>query len=309
MQCHMPIGYSIKEGKIVVNEEQRNIVQRIFTDYDNGNSLIGIATDLKEKGIANAHGNVAWTHSGIGKILENHNYLGTEYYPQLIDAKLFERVQDKREQKRKNLSRGKYRPSARERILFGGVLICGTCGQPYSHIQPKNRRQRHGVAKWKCKNYVYQNRLSCAGGFITDAQVMEVCVKAINQIINNKKLIKVVNDNKEKISPRYRELNNQIENGNLETQGNIKTVLYERAAERYSTLEIKDEKQQTEEMLEILESRIELEIFDEVLYQKLIKQMIVYKDFTVKVVFCNGSSVTIEYGDKPKLRKGEENGS
>ena len=72
---------------------------------------------------------------------------------------------------------------------------------------------------------------------------------------------------------------------------------------------IRDRKQQTEEMLEILESRIELEIFNEVLYQKLIKQMIVYKDFTVKVVFCNGSSVTIEYGDKPKLRKGEENGS
>lgn len=165
------------------------------------------------------------------------------------------------------------------------------------------------MAKWKCKNYVYQNRLSCAGGFITDAQAMEVCVKAINQIINNKKLIKTVDDNKERISPRYRELNSQIENADFETQGNIKTVLYERAAERYSTLEIKDEKQQTEEMLEILESRIELEAFDEVLYRKLIKQMIVYKDFTVKVVFCNGSSVIIEYGDKSKFRKGEENGS
>ncbi|MCI9126195.1 MAG: recombinase [Eubacterium sp.] len=309
MQWHTPMGYSIKEGKIVIDEEKKKIVQQIFKDYDHGKSLIKIADNLRERGIKNTHGRVTWTHGVIGKILENHNYLGTEYYPQIIEKELFERVQSKREEKRKNLSCGKYRPSARERILFGGVLICGTCGQPYSHIQPKNRRQRHGVAKWKCKNYVYQNRLSCAGGFITDAQVMEVCVKAINQIINNKKLITAVNDNKEKISPRYRELNNQIENGNLETQGNIKTVLYERAAERYSTLEIKDEKQQTEEMLEILESRIELEIFDEVLYRKLIKQMIVYKDFTVKVVFCNGSSVTIEYGDKPKLRKGEENGS
>lgn len=309
MQWHTPMGYSIKEGKIVVNEEQRNIVQKIFTDYDNGNSLIGIATDLKEKGIANAHGRVAWTHGVIGKILENHNYLGTEYYPQIIDKELFESVQIKREEKRKQLSRGKYRPSVRERILFGGVLICGKCGQPYSHMQARNRRQRHGVAKWKCKNYVYQNRLSCAGGFITDAQAMEVCVKAINQIINNKNLIKAVDDNEERISPRYRELNNQIENADFETQGNIKTVLYERATERYSTLEIKDEKQQTEEMLEILESRIELETFDEVLYRKLIKQMIVYKDSTVKVVFCNGSSITIEYGEKAELQKGEDDGS
>ena len=137
---------------------------------------------------------------------------------------------------------------------------------------------------------------------------MEVCVKAINQILKNKKLIQTTDDSKEKISPKYRELNNQIENTDIEIQGNIKTVLYERAAERYRTLEIRDAEQQTEEMLEILESRIELEAFDEVLYRKLVKQMIVYKDFTVKVVFCNGSSVTIEYGDKPKLQKEEENG-
>ncbi len=308
MQWHMPIGYSIREGKIVIDEEKRKIVQQIFTDYDNGISLLRIATNLKEKEIKNAQGRIAWTHSGIGKILENYNYLGTEYYPQLIDTKLFERVQDKREQKRKNLSRGKYRPSARERILFGGVLVCGTCGQPYSHIQPRNRRQRHGVAKWKCKNYVYQNRLSCAGGFITDAQVMEVCVKAINQILKNKKLIQVVDKREERISPRYKELNKQIESDDIKMQENIKTVLYERAAERYSTLEIKDAEQQTAEMLEVLESRSELEIFDEAVYRKLIKQMIVFKDDTVKVVFCNGSSITIEYGEKTELRKGEENG-
>lgn len=125
MQWHMPMGYSIKEGKIVVDEEKKKIVQQIFKDYDHGISLIKIATDLKERGIVNAHGRVAWTHGVIGKILENHNYLGTEYYPQIIEKELFERVQSKREEKRKNLSRGKYRPSQRERILFGGVLICG----------------------------------------------------------------------------------------------------------------------------------------------------------------------------------------
>lgn len=309
MQWHTPIGYSIREGKIVIDDEKRKIVQKIFTDYDHGISLMKIADSLKERKIENTHGRVTWTHGVIGKILENHNYLGTEYYPQIIEKELFERVQNKREEKRKNLSRGKYRPSERERILFGGVLICGKCGQPYSHMQARNRRQRHGVAKWKCKNYVYQNRLSCAGGFITDAQAMEVCVEAINQIINNKNLIKAMDDRQERISSRYRELNKQIKNADFEAEGNIKMVLYQRAAERYSTLEIKDAKQQTAEMLEVLEDKMELESFDEVLYRKLVKQMIVYKDSTVKVVFCNGSSVTIEYGEKTELQKGEDDGS
>lgn len=76
MQWHMPMGYSIEEGKIVVDEEKKKIVQQIFKDYDHGISLIKIADNLRERAIKNTHGRVTWTHGVIGKILENHNYLG-----------------------------------------------------------------------------------------------------------------------------------------------------------------------------------------------------------------------------------------
>lgn len=46
MQWHTPIGYSIKDGKIIVNEEQSRVVKKIFADYDAGLSLIRIATKL-----------------------------------------------------------------------------------------------------------------------------------------------------------------------------------------------------------------------------------------------------------------------
>ncbi|MDE7200686.1 MAG: hypothetical protein K2O91_02015 [Lachnospiraceae bacterium] len=49
---------------------------------------------------------------------------------------------------------------------------------------------RGGTSKWKYKNYIYQNRLSCAGGFITDEQIKEVCVSAINQIIQDRRRMK-----------------------------------------------------------------------------------------------------------------------
>lgn len=37
------------------------------------------------------------------------------------------------------------------------MLICAECGCPYSHIQPHSKRV-NGIPKWKCKNYVYQNK-------------------------------------------------------------------------------------------------------------------------------------------------------
>ena len=85
MQWHTPIGYKVLNGKIVVYEEHRKIVEQIFRDYDSGISALRIAKDLKDRGIKNAHDRVSWTHASVGRILENYNYLGTEDYEQLID--------------------------------------------------------------------------------------------------------------------------------------------------------------------------------------------------------------------------------
>lgn len=303
MQWHMPIGYKVIDGKITVYEEHRKIVEEIFRDYDSGVSAIRIASGLKARGITNAHDRVAWTHVSIGRILENHNYLGTEYYPQIIEKELFERVQKRREQARIESGKGQHRPDRDARILFGGVLVCAECGAVYSHIQPNNKKRDGGTAKWKCKNYVYQNRLTCSGGFLSDEQVKNVCVDVINRIILDRKLIIPPGQEEGVVSAEYRELERSLEQAKEERmQGashmDITALLYERAAQRYRTLEIKDTDFRTEEMQEILDGRDELEEFDEELYRRLIKQIVVYKDNTVKVVFLNGSSIKTGYAEE-----------
>lgn len=110
MQWHMPIGYKVVDGKITICEEQRKIVEQIFTDYDSGVAAGRIAQNLKGRNICNAKGKVSWTHASIGRILENPSYLGTDYYPQLIGEELFERVQCRREKVRAELGRADHRP-------------------------------------------------------------------------------------------------------------------------------------------------------------------------------------------------------
>ncbi len=322
MQWHMPIGYKVVNGKITIYEEHRRIVEAIFHDYDNGISTLRIAEDLKAGGICNAHDRVAWTHASIGKILENHNYLGTEYYPQIIDTELFERVQKRREQMRAENGRGSHRPGRDQRILFGGIITCGECGETCSHIQPHNKkRNKGGTAKWKCKNYIYQNRVSCTGGFITDEQVKTVCVSAINRIIQDIVRMRPPAATKETVSAEYREIERRLEKAKSdqkqistgqqmramerchqnaaaeqeENHADIITLLYERAQERYRTLEINDTDFQTRKMQEILSDRNELTEFDEELYRRLVTRIVVYKNNTAEVMFLNGSSIKIEY--------------
>lgn len=256
--------------------------------------------------------------------MENHNYLGTEYYLQIIDKELFHRVQERREQVRVEKGRGCHRPGRDERILFGGVITCGECGENYSHIQPHNKKRSGGTAKWKCKNYIYQNRLSCAGGFITDEQVKEVCVSAINRIIQDKKQMRPPAEAEEQVSAEYRKVQRRLEEAKTRRKqtgagkipdgadmapegidadqaeqaadgSDTMALIYERAQERYLTLEIRDASFRTEEMLEILSGREELTELDRELYKKLVKKIVIYKDNTAETVFLNGSSIKTGY--------------
>ena len=338
MQWHMPVGYKVVNGKITIYEEHQKIVEEIFHDYDNGISTTRIAKSLKAKGICNAHDRVAWTHVSIGKILENHNYLGTEYYPQLIDRELFDRVQKRREQIRIDKGRGSHRPGRDERILFGGVITCGECGEVCSHIQPRSReKKRGGAAKWKCKNYIYQNHVSCTGGLITDEQVKAVCVSAINQMIQDKTRMPPPVTAKETVSMEYskierrlelaksgqkqnaatgktRQESDDIEHNHIRVNtrqennpADIMTLIYERAQERYRTLKINDTDYRTRKMQEVLSDRNELTEFDEELYRKLVTRIVVYKNNTAKVVFLNGSSIKVEYQpDNHKITEKEQ---
>lgn len=297
MQWHTPIGYKVLDGKIVVYEEHRKIVEQIFRDYDSGISALRIARNLKEMGVKNAHDRVGWSHASIGRILENYNYLGTEDYEQIIDKELFERVQKRREQVRIEGSRGKHRPNKRERLIFSGVLICAECGSVYSHIQPHNKKRSGGTPKWKCKNYVYQNKVSCGGGFISDKQVEEVCIIAINKLIQSPELTEKYEKKEQQVSLEYRRLVRGIEEAEDISADEMMALFFKQASERYKTLEIRDEDIKAEEMREVLDGRKEIEEFDEELYQKLIKQIVVHKDDSVRVIFSNNNSIRIGYRD------------
>jgi len=310
MQWHTPMGYSVRDGKIVVDERQSGIVRQIFIDYDRGISAVQIAKTLIDNGVPNKNGQVKWTHATVGRILENHNYLGTEHYPQLIDTELFTRVQASREEKRQSLSRGKYRPNKQETILFSGVIRCGACGESYAHHAPK---KEHQEAKWKCKNYVYHNQLCCVGGFISDSEVMEVCVKVINQILQDKELIYHTPEVKDTVTPRYSQLDKMVKQMSDAGYEKMSVIMMDRAAERYLTLEVRDADERTEFMMEAIGEASQIESFDEDLYRKLIKEIIVNKDSTATVVFYNGSRLTTEYGQKKSaavyIRKGVGDGS
>ena len=60
-QRHMPLGYRMAGGKIVIDPEQAEIIKGIFQEYSEGASLYQIARKLTEQGALNAN-SVSYTH-------------------------------------------------------------------------------------------------------------------------------------------------------------------------------------------------------------------------------------------------------
>ena len=113
-------GYDSDEnGKLIVNEEQATIVQKIFNLYLGGKSVTGILKELENLGIKSPTGKDKWNKRTVELTLTKRKYIGeaellksdenSTYYlisdnnPVIISKEVFEAVQ-KRKTQRSNVT-------------------------------------------------------------------------------------------------------------------------------------------------------------------------------------------------------------
>lgn len=75
-------GYTIRDGRLEVQEIEAENIRKIFKNYLAGNALI------KSAELAGIKKN----SSSVKRILSNEKYLGNEIYPKIIDRESFEKA-------------------------------------------------------------------------------------------------------------------------------------------------------------------------------------------------------------------------
>ena len=295
---HMPMGYTLIDGKIEIQEDSRLIVEQIFKDYAAGESTNSIAKKLREADGDDTPNSRKWVHAAVGRVLENEKYLGMEQYPQIIDKELFDRVQERREQIRVKTKKGKYRPGEKERQIFGGVMICAECGAECMHTAPHLDLSENRLPKWRCKTYLRERTERCRDIILTDSQTEQACIRAIDQLIEHPEIMEYHSrGNAEKktaaVTAAYRRIERKIQESEDLPAEKMKELLFERASERYKTLTVRDEEIQAEKMRETLRVKEPVKEFDEELCRSLIKNIIIHKGGEAEVVFHNNSRVTV----------------
>lgn len=92
-----PYGYRLENGKAVIQEDEANRLREMSRLYLSGHSFVEAANRV---GLTMYHGTVR-------NLLKNKKYLGTDFYPAILDQETFEAVETERKRREEQLGRNR----------------------------------------------------------------------------------------------------------------------------------------------------------------------------------------------------------
>jgi DNA invertase Pin-like site-specific DNA recombinase len=144
--AYNPPWCDFKDGKFVPNSSRVAIIKRIFTEYLNGKGAYLIAKDFNVEKIPTFGRVNQWYKKIVINIIADKRLIGyahfldkENYFPTVIDEKIFFRAQSARSQRKGKPGRVGEKVSN----LFAGLCRCGQCGSAMSMRRTYKKNWRY----------------------------------------------------------------------------------------------------------------------------------------------------------------------
>ena len=213
------MGYTKDEnGKLVIKEDEADVVRRMYREYLEGASLQDICNGLEADGILTGAGKQHWRPSTVKLMLTNEKYIGDallqktftvspitkerlrnkgdvpQYYVEnnheaIIPKDLFMKVKEEM-LRRANMKAGNKNRVYSSKYALSSIVFCGKCGDIYRRLA-WNNRGKHSIV-WRCCTRLDQGLQTCDAETIQESELQKVTIKALNQIWKNRDSIKEV---------------------------------------------------------------------------------------------------------------------
>ena len=86
----IPYGYTVRDGRTVIEHTEADIIKEIFEEYIKGASLKDIAENLTARKVPYTEKTNVWDKARIARIIDNAKYIGSDEYDAIIDEDTFE---------------------------------------------------------------------------------------------------------------------------------------------------------------------------------------------------------------------------
>lgn len=221
----VPLGYEVKNHKLVINQVEAALVREIFLLYGEHRSALRIAQMLNDSGkVTKRHragnGNVrksrAWTKNDILRMLRNPVYAGymttgdelhEGEHKQIVDRELYHRVQvllESRPMTSKDVPKNPV-------FLLRGILRCGACGAAMTTASNGKEGKRYRY--YRCVTRDKEGASACVTKPLPADEIERLVVEKIREVIPHRGLAgDVAKEMDKKISARREELE-QVQKG------------------------------------------------------------------------------------------------
>lgn len=196
-------GYTKKDGKLTINEEEAAFIRELFEMYATGRfSMKQMEKHFYEKGIRNRKGNKL-SHSTMGNIIRNPKYKGYyvgnkvvitdlftkkqkflpedewvmykdetgEIVPAIVSEELWKKANEVLYMRSQDVITAQHKTVHQN--LFTGKLICAHCGKPYYRKDAVGKGGEK-MSKWVCSGKINNGADSCPSHAIYESEIKPV---------------------------------------------------------------------------------------------------------------------------------------
>lgn len=196
-------GYTKKDGKLIVNEEQAEFIRELFEMYATGKfSMKQMEKHFYQKGVRNSKGNKL-SHSTMGNIIRNPKYKGYfvgnkvvitdlftkkqkflpeeewvmykdetgETVPAIVSEELWEKANEVLYMRSQDVITAQHKTVHQN--LLTGKLICSHCGKPY-YRKDAVGKNKEKMSKWVCSGKIKNGADSCPSHAIYESEIKPI---------------------------------------------------------------------------------------------------------------------------------------
>lgn len=223
----LPFGYTIENGRRIIDSTEAAAIQRIFTKYQNGATMSELAAMMTQLQIPYCEKRMDWNKNIIARILANPRYAGADGFDPIIDMDVFNKVK----LSKSNRATRQHIKDDRTAGMMQAKVLCAECGGKM--VRCYDGRKKNPIT-WRCEN------TNCHAGITISDQMLESRVTGrMNLIIENLDLLEdaasyTMDDQEaQRRSKVTAELSRMCDTGNY-TDEQLLTIILENAQKRYA---------------------------------------------------------------------------
>lgn len=294
---NIPFGYQYRNGAITIQPQEAVVLNRIFSEYQNGLSLLEIANRLNDENIAYQTGVTGWNKSRIMRLIEDERYIGKGGFPAIIDKGTHQTMIEM-----KSLKNTQHSTDRTSEIFHIDVpVICPECGKEM--VRRHDSRFKRCQQRWicsTCRTAIHK----------ADSALLDDITVLLNRAIVNPEFVQIPANNESAPSVQVIKIKNEIAR-TLDTLDYDKNTLRKKMLECVSLkyTDIDSAPYKAHRLKATLADAEPLSAFSLSLFKKAVQEIHLEKEGTVSIRLINDQMVGKDDENATGDGNAEESGS